>query len=152
LPIVDLSQCVLSAEFVTNCRVEPTSITERFDVDALIVDVLEAISASCLRNRDGETPADACLGLDGQGPQAPKNATNNVSRRLAVLSRERLKLEGPKSGMLRRAHGAPQAKGPVRRSWKDPESYASEVIPKNRAAANGAWFLKPRRVPLARNS
>jgi len=35
---------------------------------------------------DGETRAVACLGLDGQGPQAPNKQTSEVSRRLSLSS------------------------------------------------------------------
>lgn len=46
--------------------------------------------------KDGDAPRVACFGLDGQGPQAPKNQIRKVSRRLSNNLREGWKPEGPR--------------------------------------------------------
>jgi hypothetical protein len=65
-------------------------------------------SCTTTGRKDGETRAVARLGLDGQGPQAPKNQTKNVSRkprrarrgeRLSAYPREGSKPEGPRPGI-----------------------------------------------------
>ena len=48
--------------------------------------------------KNGETPAVACLGLDGQGPQAPNNQTSKVSRRLSFGFARRIVTDRPRPG------------------------------------------------------